>query len=465
MELRNIMKTILISMTVSITAGSLLATLATAQTPRYTVTDLGTLGGTVGSANGINFEGRVAGAANLANGNSRAFLSGPGVMYDIGTLGGPNSSEGGLNASSQMAVFAENSKTDPMSENFCGFGTSNICLAAIWSGTMTALPTLGGNNSLAYAINNQGQVAGVAETTAKDPTCVAPQVFQFEAALWGPGGQVQELPPLPGDTVGAAMWLNNYGQAVGSSGTCASGGVAPTFDGAHAVLWQNGLPTNLGNMGGAMVTLGQSINDLGEVVGCADLAGEVPGFPFIQLHAFSWTQAAGMQDLGTVGTDFTSFPFGINNSGQAVGASCDDMGNCRAFLWQNKTMVDLNALVPANSPLYLAFAFVINDAGEIAGQAMNKSTGALHAFVATPIPGAAAAKFEPASPDLSRPMVLPESVREQLRQRLGFGRFGALRLSMASRLCKILYGVGRLTIGRRLTTCPTKAPHPHHCRH
>ena len=47
-------------------ASSLLATLATAQTPRYTVTDLGTLGGTVGSANGINYEGRVAGAANLA---------------------------------------------------------------------------------------------------------------------------------------------------------------------------------------------------------------------------------------------------------------------------------------------------------------------------------------------------------------------------------------------------------------
>jgi uncharacterized membrane protein len=64
MEWRQHMKTILIS----IAAGSLLATFATAQTPRYTITDLGTLGGTVGSANGINYEGRVAGAANLPNG-------------------------------------------------------------------------------------------------------------------------------------------------------------------------------------------------------------------------------------------------------------------------------------------------------------------------------------------------------------------------------------------------------------
>jgi probable HAF family extracellular repeat protein len=410
------MKTILIS----IAASSLLATLATAQTPRYTVTDLGTSG----AANGINFQGRVAGVANLPNGNSRAFLSGPGVMYDLGTLGGANSSEGGLNASSQMAVFAENSKTDPLSENFCGFGTSNICLAAIWNGTMTALPTLGGNNSIAYAINNQGQVAGAAETTTKDPTCIAPQAFQFEAALWGPTGQIQELPPLPGDTVGAAMWLNNYGQVVGSSGTCASGGLTPDFTGTHAVLWQNGVPTNLGNLGGAMVTLGQSINDLGEVVGCADLAGELPGFPFVQFHGFLWTPAAGMQDLGTVGTDFTSFGIGINNNGQAVGASCDDMGNCRASVWQNKTMMDLNALVPANSPLYLTLALVINDAGEIAGQAMDKSTGEMHAFVATPEPASAAAKLEPSSPDLSRPMVLSENARKLIQQRLRFGRAG-----------------------------------------
>jgi probable HAF family extracellular repeat protein len=414
------MKAIWTSIAVSIAAGSLLATLATAQTPRYTVTDLGALGGTNSSGNGINYQGRVAGAASLPSGNSRAFLSGPGVVYDVGTLGGPNSSEGGLNASNQMAIFADTLQKDPFGNDFCGFGTNLICMAAIWNGTMTALPTLGGNNSIAYAINNQGQVAGAAETSTKDATCIAPQVLRFEAALWGPAGQIQQLPPLPGDTVGAALWLNNYGQVVGSSGTCANGGVTPVFDGAHAVLWQNGSPTNLGNLGGSMVALGQSINDLGEVVGCADLASELPGFPFVQLHAFLWGQATGMQDIGAVGTDFSSLPFGINNNGQAVGASCDDMGNCRAFLWQNKAMMDLNALVPANSPLYLMFAFVINDAGEIAGQALQTSTGEIHAFVATPIPAAAGATdFEPASPDVSRPMVLPESVRKTIRGRLG----------------------------------------------
>ena len=53
------MKTILIS----IAAGALLAALAIAQTPGYTITDLGTLGGTYSYGYGINAAGEVAGGA------------------------------------------------------------------------------------------------------------------------------------------------------------------------------------------------------------------------------------------------------------------------------------------------------------------------------------------------------------------------------------------------------------------
>ncbi len=43
-------------------------------------------------------------------------------------------------------------------------------------------------------------------------------------------------------------------------------------------------------------------------------------------------------------------------------------GNARAFLWENGgPMVDLNALIPANSSLTLVFAVNINERGEIAG--------------------------------------------------------------------------------------------------
>jgi hypothetical protein len=50
---------------------------------------------------------------------------------------------------------------------------------------------------------------------------------------------------------------------------------------------------------------------------------------------------------------------------------------------------------------------------------LQTSTGELHAFVATPIPASSTAKVEPSSPDLSRPMILPEEVRKTIRARLG----------------------------------------------
>src|ERR1039458_6730898 len=82
------MKTIL----TSIAAGSLLAVFAMAQTPRYTVTDLGTLGGngTNSSAFDMNNAGWVAGSSNLTSGGPQhAFLwYGGGHLHDLGTLDG-----------------------------------------------------------------------------------------------------------------------------------------------------------------------------------------------------------------------------------------------------------------------------------------------------------------------------------------------------------------------------------------
>ena len=404
----------------AIGAAGLVAAAATAQTLRYEVIDLGTLGGTSGSAYGVNSSGRVAGAASLANGNQHAFLSELAGNADLGTLGGPNSSEGGLNSSFALAIYAETAKKDPNGEDFCGFGTHLICLPAVWNGKMTPLPILGGNNGQALAINEQGQLAGIAETGTQDSTCVGPgQVLRFEAAVWSTNGQVQELPPLAGDTVGFALGLNNEGLVVGSSGACANTNVAGLETGPHAVLWDNGVPINLGSLGGTMAATAASVNDLGTVTGGSDLVSELPGFPGVQIHGFLWTSAGGMVDIGTVGSDFSSIPTAINNRGQVTGASCDDQGNCRAFLWQNNVMTDLNTLIPTDSGLYLVFPFVMNDAGEIAGLAIVTSTGDSHAFLAIPEKVvAASAQVEPAMESGIRPMPVPFSARRLIRQRL-----------------------------------------------
>lgn len=131
-----------------------------------------------------------------------------------------------MNAFGQIAVGSETANKDPNGEDFCGYGTHHQCLGAIGSFFgLTDLPALpGGNNANALDVNSQGQVVGLAENGTRDSTCVsggtAFQVLRFEAASWGPGRRIQELHPLPNDTVGFATGVNANGQAVGASGLC-----------------------------------------------------------------------------------------------------------------------------------------------------------------------------------------------------------------------------------------------------
>ncbi len=91
-----------------------------------------------------------------------------------------------------------------------------------------------------------------------------------------------------------------------------------------------------------------------------------------------------MKDLGTLPGDSFSFGSSINNLGQIVGYSCDDNFNCRAFLWQNGSMVDLNTLNPSGSSLFLNYAAAIDDFGVITGYAFDQTTNTSPAFVSIP---------------------------------------------------------------------------------
>jgi probable HAF family extracellular repeat protein len=342
--------------------------------PHYNVTDLGTLGGTFGEAFGVNNKGWVDGAASLpGDQNQHAFLWISGLITDLGTLGGPNSNAFiGPNEEGQVVGIAETSELDPQDEDFCGFGTHHRCLPFLWkNGVMMPLPTLGGNNGAAEQINNSGQVVGFAENTTPDPTCVAPLFLQFKPVLWEKG-EVHELPLLHGDSDGTAYSINDNGQAVGSSGICSNFSLFFQPDGLHALLWQQGKATDLGNLGGTTGNLAFFINNQGQVVGFSALPGNA------SFHAFLWEKGA-MSDLGTLPGDVSSVGESINDQGHVVGLSIDANGNLRPFLWQNGVMRDLNTLIPASSPLHLLFAFDINSHGAIAGQAFDTLTGELHA--------------------------------------------------------------------------------------
>lgn len=401
---------------------------------RYAVTNLGTLGGTASSAHGVNNRGWVMGVANVTGDTAEhASLWRNGVITDLGTLGGVNSNVDFpvKNDSGLIAGFAQTSTVDPLGENFCTFtctqsggscqGSNLSCQGFRWrDGVMTPLATLGGNNSAATGVNNWGRIIGVAENSTHDPDCIAPQVLDYEAVIWGPKkGEIHELPTFSGDSIAAPIAINNNGQVVGGSGRCGNGpAIGPIF--LHAVLWNNGSVKDLGGLGGAMNNVSYSINDRGQVVGASDLTGDNTG------HAFLWENGV-MTDLGTLPGDVSSAAFGINDKGQVAGYSCDQNGNCRAFLWENGIMTDLNTLVPHGSPLYLVAGFDINDRGEIVGQAYDQNSGDTPAFVAVPEcdENNSAADSSAAQADGNAlKVILPENVRQQLRQP---GSFGPLR--------------------------------------
>lgn len=355
----------------------------------YSVRNLGTLGGALGSsAHSINDQGWTAGVANLTGDTEEhAALWQDGAVTDLGTLGGDNSNVDFpvKNDEGLVVGFAQTSATDPLGETFCTFvctpsggacsGSNQSCRGFRWrDGLMEPLGTLGGNNSAATAANNRGMIVGLAENTTQDPNCASPQVLDYQAVVWR-GDAIHELSPVLGDAIGAAIAVNDNGQIVGGTGMCGSGpGIGPVF--MHAVVWKNYSPTDLGNLGGAFNNVAYAINNRGQVVGASDLAGDDTG------HAFLWQKGV-LTDLGTLPGDFLSAALAINDNGQVVGESCDVNFNCRAFLWQNGVMSDLNALT-AGSPLYLIAAADINASGEIAGTGVDLNSGEPLAFTAVP---------------------------------------------------------------------------------
>lgn len=363
----------------------------------YRVVNLGVpLGGSASSTAAINSEGWIGGASNL-NGDldEHAVLWLYGFPLDLGTLGGPNSAVlwPGLNDFGQAVGISDTANTDPYGESWsCGAflpasHQGHTCVGFLWQwGSMTALPTLGGNNGFATGINNRGQAVGWAENTVHDPTCVAPQVLQFEAVVWGPRpGEMQQLTPYGSDPDSAATGINDGGQVVGISGVCQN--AVGNQSALHALLWQNGTPINLGNLGGTAWNTPMAINDNGLIIGFSDLTGDQNGNN-PNFHAFSWTRPGPMQDLGTLSGDAISEALGVNQQAQIVGVSyASGFSNPRAFIYEDGAMTDLNTLAP-NSPLYLQVAQDINNSGVIVGMGCTpgncSATSPQIAFVAIP---------------------------------------------------------------------------------
>ena len=294
----------------------------------YEVTHLGSLGGTSSAGNSINDRSWVAGTRTCRATTTHATLWRDGATIDLGTLGGPNSgvlwpvkSENGM-----IVGVAETAELDPWVSRSCSAFfpsvTGHTCLGFVWEdGQMSPLPTLGGNNGFATGANNRGEVVGWAENTVHDPTCNPPQVLQFRATVWDTRRDgLRELPPLLGDTVTAATAVNDQepSSASPASATTPSAASAP--------------PTPCSGTAGrsptSAILAARRTPRWPSTMEGRSWVRERRGRWRINAHAFLWTEAEGMQDLGTLPGDTISQGLGINGRGQVVGLSCG--GNAAA---------------------------------------------------------------------------------------------------------------------------------------
>ncbi len=393
----------------------------------YIITNLGTLGGTFSSAISISNNGLISGFSFLpGNQTEVAVVWQNGTTTPLGTLGGPNSAVEWPNHNATAVVgIAETADLDPLNEDWsCSYGgaffptvTGHICLGFVWQhGSMSPLPTLGGINGYASGANDAGQVVGWAETPVHDPTCVLPQVLQFQAVIWGPNrGQVQVLPPLGSDPDSAATAINNEGQVVGISGICEN--AVGDLSAMHAVMWENGTVSYLGNLGADAWDTPTAINNLGQIVGFAETADGT-------FHGFLWTKSGGMQDLKPISGDSFSFAYGINDKGQIVGQSIGPNGSS-AVVWQDGVATDLNCLTVPHS-LHLIYANDINNSGRITGQASDPVAGQAPAFLAIPTPGVnhcSAAASMARTNAAATSIILPTNIAAMLRRSGILSRF------------------------------------------
>jgi probable HAF family extracellular repeat protein len=289
------------------------------------LTDLGALPGVNSSlATWINTRGWATGLSQngivdplTGSPETDAVLWRDGEIINLGTLGGNTSEANALNDRGQVAGGALNAIPDPFSATFTQcppcifraetfpfffFPVATQAHAFLWqSGDMQDLGTLGGPDSVAWFVNEQGQVAGQS-TINSIPNSNG--FLTVDTFFWDHGKMVDT--GNLGGTFSFVSDLNNRGQMTGTM-------TLPGDLTFHPFFWDHGVLTDAGTLGGDNANA-NAMNDAGDIVGFSGTQGNQA------VLAFLWKNGV-MTNLGTIDGDPCNAAHSINSKSQIVGES------------------------------------------------------------------------------------------------------------------------------------------------
>jgi hypothetical protein len=336
--------------------------------PKECITDLHTLGGGIGSTStawDVNQTGDVIWTQKVGS-TTKSFARIAGLVFEVPCLIGFD-----INDLAQVAGYPNGggpSVWAPTAPSSCvtlqlagglpapGSPTVNnqgqvATLEYLWAST-SSIPTQlltfkaqqGWGSAQAYAMNNKGEVFGIAPTDIANSV----YVYEFHLARWTGAGPPVDLGMAHGPGLGLfPRAVNDAGLLVGES--TASG---PTPGAGQAAIVQNGVVTPLGAIyiGEFTSSRATAVNELGEIVGHS--WGSVNGVETYRAMIWLPKPAYGADSAGLYALDdFFSEPgwkilqaHGINDTGR-IAARASHNGKEKAVL------LDLPNCLPPKPPI------------------------------------------------------------------------------------------------------------------
>lgn len=275
------------------------------------ITDLGTLGGANSVATAINNAGKIVGYSDDGVGNSRAFLYVGGVMTDLGTLGGPNSRADGINNRDDIVGSAD-VPPGPDAHSSAFLLRSGSLMQNL--GRIEVPNPEGGSGAM--DINEHRKIVGGSVVGPYTPPESMYHAFLYSCE------EMKDLGTLGGQ-FSLAYAINKFGKVVGEAST-------PELMHNRAFSYQFGFMKNLGTLPGGGFSSARDINDKGQIVGYALSAlGSDPNWQKAWVYRFGLMRDLNTLVNPALGWSITDAN-GINNNGQIAATGCQ-AGVCFAL--------------------------------------------------------------------------------------------------------------------------------------